>query len=69
MVIAVRAQREALALIPRGPGQQLELIERTLQLAVDPHSAVLRQAVRVVAVGTMQAGGFGLGVGKKNNSY
>lgn len=56
MIIAVGAEREALALVAGGPRQQLEVVERTLELAIDAHRPVLRQAVRVVAVRAVQAG-------------
>lgn len=60
MIVAIRAERETLALRPSGPGEQFEVVQWTLQLAVDADGTVLGQAVRVVAVRAVETRRFRL---------
>lgn len=62
MVVAVGAERVALALVSCRPREELKVIQGTLELLVDSDNAVLGKIISFVAVRTMQASWLGLHV-------
>lgn len=62
VVVAVGAKSVTFPLRAGGPGQELKVVQRTLELFVDADVPVLGQIIGLVALGAMQTRGFGLDV-------
>lgn len=62
MVVAVRAEWVALALVSCRPREELKVVQGTLELLIDTNNAVLGQVVGFFAVRTMQARWLGLDI-------
>ena len=54
IVVAIRTEGITLAARPGGPGQQFKVVERALKLLVDSDVPVLRQIVRLIAMGAVE---------------
>lgn len=67
MVIAIRAERERATLDARGEGQQSEVIQRALELAIYLNIAI-GQRIVLVTVRAIQTGGLCLEEGREGES-